>query len=422
MKYRNALTTLTLAAILGTVPHTADAEYRVSVGDVLELSVVGVPELHSKSSVTPEGRASFPLIGDLAAEGRSLVEIRDELRAKLSQKIVPRVDGKGVEDTVSFSPEQINLVVGEYRPIYVAGHVAQPGEQRYRVGMTAREAVAVAGGISLLPFGSGSGQGSAALAQGLASQAEYSVLLNDLAHQQVRLQRLQAEYAGKPTGPAIPVFAGADTSRQSELERLEAERLAGREAAVAKEKTHLQQAAEKVERHLALLADRRGKEAASLEADQADFNRINELFRGGIAVAGRVSEARRTVLLSATQLLQTDASIATAERDLLTLRREVGRLDERRREGLVTEIQEATLKIQNLQAKLMYAAQQVALLPSPTLPLDGTDAANVIIFRRKAAGARERMAANHDTELVPGDVVEISFTSAPAGVGLTATR
>ena len=422
MKYRKWLSSLVAAAVIATEPAVA-AEYLIGVGDVLELSVIGVPELQYKSSVAPGGRASFPLVEDIVAEGRLLSDVREELRAKLSQKVAPRSDGKGVEDTVSFSAEQISLVIAEYRPIYITGHIAQPGEQRYRVGMTAREAVAVAGGVALLPGGAGSGQGrSATLTQGLNVQAEYSVMLNELAREQVRLSRLQAEYQGKTLVElSSQSNESARSQPQSDVFRLEAERLASREAGQAKEKTHLQQSAEKVEKHLALLTERRAKEAASLEADQGDFNRASELFRNGITVAGRVSEARRTVLLSATQLLQTDASIAAAERELLTLRRESARLDERRRDALITELQDTTLRIQNLQAKLMFAAQQVALLPSPNPQALDTDEVQVVVVRRTGAG-RQRITAELDTELMPGDVVEISSSSGLVGTGPTARR
>ena len=76
-------------ALLMAFEARAGSAYRISPGDVLELSVIGVPELHYKSTVTMEGVAFFPLIGDLMAQGRSLGDLRDELRVKLSKKVAP---------------------------------------------------------------------------------------------------------------------------------------------------------------------------------------------------------------------------------------------------------------------------------------------------------------------------------------------
>jgi polysaccharide export outer membrane protein len=408
MRARSWSAVIAIATTLaGTVQARAD-EYLIGVGDVLELSVVGVPELHYRSSVYPDGRASFPLIDDVAAEGRSLSDIRREVRAKLSRKVSPRSGGRGVEDTVSFSAEQINIAIAEYRPIYVSGQVAQPGEQKFRAGMTAREALAVAGGLSLLPLGASAAPGRASAGGGLNLQAEYGMALNELAREQIRKARLQAEYEGKNSAELTAETNGSSYSQvQPDIVRLETERMAGRDVGQERERAYLAQSAEKVEKHLALLTERRAKEAGSLEADQADLNRVTELFRSGITAAGRVSEARRTVLLSATQLLQTEAGIAAAERELVTIRRDTVRLDERRREAVLAELQETTLKVQNLQTKVIFTAQQLPVLSSPDQQSEASRV-QVLIVRRRGP-SREKVPADLDAELMPGDGVDIAM-------------
>ena len=49
-------------------------------------------------------------------------------------------------------PEEITVDIAEYRPVYVSGDVSKPGELGYRVGMTVRQVVALAGGYDLLRF------------------------------------------------------------------------------------------------------------------------------------------------------------------------------------------------------------------------------------------------------------------------------
>lgn len=43
------------------------------------------------------------------------------------------------------TPDQVMLANSEFRPVYLNGDVAKPGEQTFRPGMTVRQAVALAG-------------------------------------------------------------------------------------------------------------------------------------------------------------------------------------------------------------------------------------------------------------------------------------
>jgi polysaccharide biosynthesis/export protein len=47
----------------------AKAEYRVNVGDVLEVAVAGVPELRYRAPVQMDGDISLPLVGTLPSIG-----------------------------------------------------------------------------------------------------------------------------------------------------------------------------------------------------------------------------------------------------------------------------------------------------------------------------------------------------------------
>ncbi len=398
----------------------ASAEYRIHAGDVLELSVVGVPELSSRSTVSPDGLAAFPLVDDIPAAGRTLAEVRNDLRATLSRVAAPRQTGAGIDDMVAFTPSQINLTIAEYRPIFVSGDVATPGAHAYRIEMTAREALAVAGGIPAL-------EPEAAL----SAQAEYAAVLVDLARQQVRLERLRAEHAGTgspwsalsdPQDDAKSAQAGPEAlgSAESGLVRLEAEQLHNRQEAIAAEKAFLAAAIESTQHHLALLRERREREAASLADDEFEFEKIRKLFSEGLTVASRLTDSRRNVLLSATQLLQTDASIASEELEAMELQRRIARLDETRRETLLEEMQETEAEVQSLQMRMIYLAQQVAQLG---LGSEGNRSLEALILKihRRTNGAVSSINADLDTELKPGDVLEVTLPG-PAGARLSSTE
>ena len=65
-----------LVAVGLTISVQAKAEYRVNVGDVLEVAVAGVPELRQRAPVQVDGNISLPLVGMLPIAGLPLPEIR----------------------------------------------------------------------------------------------------------------------------------------------------------------------------------------------------------------------------------------------------------------------------------------------------------------------------------------------------------
>ena len=69
---------LLVAVVLAAGPALAD-DYRLQAGDVLELTVVA-PPLREQMMVDIDGNVTLPIVGALAAEGRSLAEVAAEAR------------------------------------------------------------------------------------------------------------------------------------------------------------------------------------------------------------------------------------------------------------------------------------------------------------------------------------------------------
>ncbi|MGH7424297.1 MAG: polysaccharide biosynthesis/export family protein [Candidatus Methylomirabilales bacterium] len=120
--------------LLAVVPLLA-AEYVIGAADVLFISVLGNKDLDTVSSVTPGGKISFPLVGDVQAAGLTAEELADRLARALSEKIKSPV--------VSVSLREIN----SYR-VYVLGGVARPGVLSSKSEITLLQALALAGGVT----------------------------------------------------------------------------------------------------------------------------------------------------------------------------------------------------------------------------------------------------------------------------------
>ncbi len=115
--------------------HFSSPQYRLGPGDVLEISVWNDEALHREVRVRPDGRISFPLIGDVQAYGLTVNQLKTELE-KLMDDYVPGV------------PITVILRSLGYPRIYIVGKVAQPGPFMMDSELTVIQALAMAGGLT----------------------------------------------------------------------------------------------------------------------------------------------------------------------------------------------------------------------------------------------------------------------------------
>jgi polysaccharide export outer membrane protein len=109
----------------------------VQPGDILEISVWKEEGMQSEVLVRPDGGISFPLVGDLIAEGLTIKQLSGEITKKLKQFIPDPV--------VTVSLKQI---FGN--TIYVIGKVNRPGEFEFIRKLDVMQALSKAGGTT--PF------------------------------------------------------------------------------------------------------------------------------------------------------------------------------------------------------------------------------------------------------------------------------
>ncbi len=117
----------------GAAAQSLDA-YRLGPGDRLKLTVFDNPKESGEFEVDSLGKVSHPLIGGIAARGRTIAEFQEYVRKTLDEKFI--VDPK------------VSVEVLNYRPFYIYGEVNRGGSYPYVVGLTVRRAVAIAGGFT----------------------------------------------------------------------------------------------------------------------------------------------------------------------------------------------------------------------------------------------------------------------------------
>jgi polysaccharide biosynthesis/export protein len=112
-------------------------DYLIGPGDILDISVWKEEALTKTVVVLPDGKISFPLVGQVAAAGRTV----DDLKQEISKRIV------------KFAPkEEVNLEVKQVNSmlVYVIGRVNQPGRVILNTNVDVLQALAIAGGLN--PF------------------------------------------------------------------------------------------------------------------------------------------------------------------------------------------------------------------------------------------------------------------------------
>ena len=109
--------------------------YRIGPDDILSIFVWKEPELTLDVTVMSDGRISYPLLGELMAQGRTVSSLKEAISKRLAKFVT--------------APE-VTVIVRESRSrrIYTIGKLNRPGPYPLAPHMTVLQALSVAGGFT----------------------------------------------------------------------------------------------------------------------------------------------------------------------------------------------------------------------------------------------------------------------------------
>jgi polysaccharide export outer membrane protein len=110
------------------------APYHLDAGDKLRVVVYGQEGLTNTYAIDAGGSITMPLIGAVAARGKTPAGLAADIAARLRNGYI-REPSVAVE-------------IETYRPFFILGEVAAPGQYPYVPNMSVESAVAIAGGFS----------------------------------------------------------------------------------------------------------------------------------------------------------------------------------------------------------------------------------------------------------------------------------
>ena len=122
------------AVYAAPVPVAYDAAYRLDAGDRLRIVVYGQEGLTNSYSIDAGGSITMPLIGAVRARGLTPAGLAGAITGQLRNGYI-REPSVAVE-------------IEAYRPFFILGEVAAPGQYPYVPNMSVESAVAIAGGFS----------------------------------------------------------------------------------------------------------------------------------------------------------------------------------------------------------------------------------------------------------------------------------
>lgn len=110
------------------------SDYKLGPGDRLMVTVFNEKDLSVDARLSDAGTLSFPLLGEIRAQGMTIGMLQDYL-----------VEQLGAGYLVN---PKVYVSILEYRQFFVNGEVNKPGGLPYMPGLTVRKAIALAGGFT----------------------------------------------------------------------------------------------------------------------------------------------------------------------------------------------------------------------------------------------------------------------------------
>ena len=126
------------AGVAQTAPPDQD-KYLLGAEDTIEISVWKEPDLTKQLIVRPDGKITYPLIGEVQAAGLTVKQLQREISKRL-------------EKYVTDANVTVILLKALHYKIYVTGKVNKPGDFVVGRPTTVMQAIAMAGGLT--PFAS----------------------------------------------------------------------------------------------------------------------------------------------------------------------------------------------------------------------------------------------------------------------------
>jgi polysaccharide export outer membrane protein len=261
------------------------------------------------------------------------------------------------------------------------------------------------------------------LAEAADLNNELETLRVEYVKQQARIRRLQAEIEGRDeidfgNIAAIPIPVALYT----EITSLEARHMQARLSNAARDKESIERARNHIIDQLAAFDLQQKVEKQGLEQQTQDAARLKAAHDRGLAPLARLLDEQRLILQAQSRLASIQSQIMGARRALEELSRQLARTDEILQLESIKELQEGLLSLEKIRLRMNTAADKIIYVGAARNADSLKTSAFHGLIRRTVGQEQIEIVADESTELVPGDLLEISLARAPAADRFTQSR
>jgi polysaccharide export outer membrane protein len=367
---------------------TDSGGYRLGPGDKLNVMVLDQPQLSGDFAVNGDGQILLPLAGGVQVGSLSLAAAQQRIQEQFA-------DGILVHPIVS-------VRVTEYRPIVVSGYVRKPGDYPFIYGVSAKAAIAIAGGVGEpgeLPYGSAS--------EAIKAKERVRQLETDRLVLLARKARLEAQ-RDEATDFVMPQLVRLDPSNVElrSLYSAENDSFLRLVAAYQNELKVLQQQRPRIEDEIHAVTDQITKERDRLHIVSQRIDTYLDLVNRGL-----VRKPELTEMQIQRSLVQ--AEVSRLQGVIAHLQQNAGELDIKQEEikanykrQVLTELQETSQRLLGINA-ILGTARQISKLTAQKAAFGDDEPNYTIVISRTDQSGNVTFNATADTKIEPGDVIEV---------------
>lgn len=134
-RFVRAVQILLLSLLASHILAQEPAGYTLALGDVVSIHVFDEADLSfERVPITDAGTIVLPFVGAISARGRTTAQVQQAI-----------IDGLKPDYLID---PKVTVSIVEYRPFFLTGEVEKPGSNAYQPGLTLRQALTIAGGMT----------------------------------------------------------------------------------------------------------------------------------------------------------------------------------------------------------------------------------------------------------------------------------
>jgi polysaccharide export outer membrane protein len=385
-----------MVALLMTTASPALSEILIARGDTVHVSIAEAPKLGGDSKVDAEGNIVLPQLGSVQVAGMGLDAARARVEAELVKRDILKAPTVLVE-------------IAKYRPFYVGGKVARPGAIDYEPGLTVRHALILAGGAGR----SDEDRPLSLDVPGL--KAKWQTTSYQLLDVNSRIARLEAELV-RNEHAQIAVAPGVVPEPDAQaLASLDRKILLDRLQTWSGSQAHLRDGITLLDLEIDVLGQQASLQDKERDIDSQQVDAAQKLVDKGLMPLPRLQELQHEQSRATRDLLENRAYIARARQNRSSAEYELNSADIKWRIDIRQQLREAMLDRVRLKAELDALSAEILNAGVSLSEAETASIRLVVVIYRTAEGREETLKAQMDTEVLPGDVVDVSVSTGVSG-------